>query len=143
MVLVKQFSSANDLLIDGTDRVTDLISSICQKRRISNCFFLFSTKTTQHFVETLTTTRCARLDAHWFGRTGGVLTDLLVMLLGFETDDLQDARAGDVRHDIRHTLPHAQQSPAQHVVLPEAHALQTLLALLNFFTLPSPKKQTR
>lgn len=65
------------------------------------------------------------------------------MLLGFETDNLQDAGAGDIRHDIGHTLPHAQQSAAQHVVLPEAHALQTLLALLDFFTLPGPEGKNK
>lgn len=63
------------------------------------------------------------------------------MLLGFEADDLQDAGAGDIRHDVRHALPHAQQSAAQHVVLPEAHALQTLLALLDLLTLPSPAEE--
>lgn len=74
---------------------------------------------------------------------GGVLTDLLVMLLGFKTDNLQDARAGDVRHHIWYTLPHTQQSATQHVVLTEAHSLQTLLAFLNFLTLPIPKGQKR
>lgn len=71
----------------------------------------------------------------------GVLTDLLVMLLGFKTDDLQDAWAGYVRHNIRHALPHAQQGTAQHVVLTEAHALQTLLAFLNLLTLPIPEEE--
>ncbi len=69
-----------------------------------------------------------------------VLTDLLVMLLGFKADDLQNAGAGDVRHHVGYPLPHTQQSTAQHVVLTEAHALQTLLAFLNFLTLPIPGK---
>lgn len=76
------------------------------------------------------------------GVGGGVLTDLLVMLLGFKADNLQDAGAGDVRHHIGHALPHTQQSTAQHVVLTEAHALQTLLAFLNFLTLPIPTEKT-
>lgn len=67
-----------------------------------------------------------------------VLTDLLVVLLGLEADDLQDAGAGDVRHHVRHTLPHTQQGAAQHVVLAQPHALQTLLALLDLLTLPVP-----
>lgn len=71
---------------------------------------------------------------------GDVLTDLLVMLLGFQTDDLKDAGAGDVRHHIGYTLPNTQQSAAQHVVLTETHALQTLLAFLDFLTLPIPKE---
>lgn len=78
----------------------------------------------------------------WRWTEGGALTDLLVVLLGFETDDLQDAGAGDVGHHVRHALPHAQQGAAQHVVLAESHALQTLLALLDFLTLPSPEETT-
>ena len=73
---------------------------------------------------------------------GDVLTDLLVMLLGFQADDLEDAGAGDVRHHIGYTLPHTQQSATQHVVLTETHALQTLLAFLDFLTLPVPKERT-
>lgn len=61
------------------------------------------------------------------------------MLLRPEADDLQDAGAGDVRHHIGHALPHAQQSATQHVVLTEAHALQTLLAFFYFLTLPIPE----
>lgn len=70
--------------------------------------------------------------------TSRLLTDLLVMLLGFKADDLQDAGAGDVRHHVGYALPHTQQSTTQHVVLTETHALQTLLAFLNFLTLPVP-----
>lgn len=64
------------------------------------------------------------------------------MLLGFKADNLQDAGAGDVRHHVGYTLPHTQQSTTQHVVLTEAHALQTLLAFLNFLTLSIPKERT-
>ena len=75
-------------------------------------------------------------------RGGGILTDLLVMLLGFKADDLQDAGVGDVRHNIRHALPHTQQSTTQHVVLTKTHALQTLLAFLDFLTLAIPTDST-
>lgn len=74
---------------------------------------------------------------------GVVLTDLLIMLLGFKADNLQDAGAGDIRHHVGYTLPHAQQSTTQHVVLTEAHALQTLMAFLNFLTLSVPKGKDR
>lgn len=63
---------------------------------------------------------------------------MLVVLLCFEADNLQDAGVGDVRHYIRDTLPHSQQSSTQHVILTEAHALQTLLAFFNLLTLPIP-----
>jgi len=66
------------------------------------------------------------------------LTDLLVVLLGLEADDLQDAGAGDVRHHVGHALPDAQQRPAQHVVLAQPHALQALLALLDLLALAIP-----
>lgn len=65
-------------------------------------------------------------------------TDLLVVLFGFKADNLQDAGAGDVRHHVGYALPHTQQSSTQHVVLTEAHALQTLLTFLYFLTLPIP-----
>lgn len=71
-----------------------------------------------------------------------VLTDLLVMLFGFKADNLQDAGAGDVRHHVGYAFPNTQQSTTQHVVLTEAHALQTLVAFLNFLTLPIPKERT-
>lgn len=70
-----------------------------------------------------------------------VLTNLFVVLLGFQADDLQDAGARDVRYHIRHPFPHAQQCATQHVVLTKAHTLQALLAFLNFLTLPIPKGQ--
>ena len=64
------------------------------------------------------------------------------MLFGFKADNLQDAGAGDVRHHIGYALPHTQQSTAQHVVLAEAHALQTLLTFFYFLTLPIPRERT-
>lgn len=67
-----------------------------------------------------------------------VLTDLLVVVFGFQADDLQDAGAGELGHHVGHALPHAQQRAAQHVVLTQPHALQTLLTFLDFLTLPIP-----
>lgn len=63
---------------------------------------------------------------------------MLVTIFGFEAYDLQDAGAGDVRDHVSHTLPDAQQCPAQHVVLAQTHTLQTLLSLLDLLTLPVP-----
>lgn len=72
-----------------------------------------------------------------------VLTDLFFMVLGFEADNLQDAGAGDFGHHVGHALPHTQQSAAQHVVLTEAHALQTLVALLDFLAFTVPRETGR
>ena len=83
------------------------------------------------------------LNLHRVSKLGEVLTDLLVMLFGFQADDLQDAGAGDVRHHVGYALPHTQQSTAQHVVLTESHALQTLLTFLYFLTLPVPTEKDR
>lgn len=50
-----------------------------------------------------------------------VLWDLythLFMLPGFETDDLQDAGAGDARNNVSYTLPHTKKCSAKDMVLP-------------------------
>lgn len=67
-----------------------------------------------------------------------ILTDLLAVLFGFEAHNLQDAGVGDVRDDICDSLPHSQQSSAQHVVLPQTHAQPALLTLLQLLTLTFP-----
>ena len=106
----------------------------------------FTIRTTQWHqaiqVHILTFQAPCYLSEYHLCRGGGILTDLLVMLLGFKADDLQDAGVGDVRHNIRHALPHTQQSTTQHVVLTKTHALQTLLAFLDFLTLAIPTDST-
>lgn len=74
---------------------------------------------------------------------GHTLTDLLGVLLGLQSDDLQDAGAGDVRNRVGHFLPDAQQRPAQHVVLPQPHALPALLPLSDQLALPVPEGETQ
>lgn len=65
-------------------------------------------------------------------------TNLLAVLFGFESHDLQDAGVGDVRDDVRHSFPDAQQSSTQHVILAETHSQKTLLTLLDLLTLTLP-----
>lgn len=59
------------------------------------------------------------------------LTHLLLLVLGFETHNLQVAAAADVSHDSGNAAPHAEQGPAQHVVVPQPQALRAVLALLH------------
>lgn len=59
------------------------------------------------------------------------LTDLLLLVLGLEAHDLQVAAAGDVGHDGGDAAPHAQQGPAQHVVVAQPQPLRAVLALLH------------
>lgn len=58
-------------------------------------------------------------------------TNLFLLLLGLEAHDLQVAAAGDVCHDAGDPAPHAQQGPTQHVIVPQAHALEAFLPLLD------------
>lgn len=67
---------------------------------------------------------------------------MFAVLFRFEPYDLQDAGVGDVRDYVRHSLPHPQQSSAQHVILPETHAQKTLVPLLDLLTLALPMRNT-
>lgn len=70
-------------------------------------------------------------------------TDLFLLLLGLEAHDLQVAAAGDVCHDAGDPAPHAQQGPAQHVIVPQAHALEAFLPLLDQLAALVPSGTTR
>lgn len=68
-------------------------------------------------------------------------TDLFLLLLGLEADDLQVAGVGDVCHDAGNLAPDPQQGPAQHVVVTQPHALEALLPLLDQLAAPVPSVQ--
>lgn len=65
-------------------------------------------------------------------------TNLFLLLLGLEADDLQVAGVCDVCHDAGNPAPHPQQGSTQHVVVTQAHALETLLPLLDQLAAPVP-----
>lgn len=76
--------------------------------------------------------------SHWLAHP---LTNLLLLVLGLEANNLQVAAAGDVGHDSSDAAPHAQQRPAQHVVVPQPQALHAVLAFPHQPALPVPGRQ--